>query len=123
MKKYRIVIGGVIRTEVRAVNQLFACIIAVNNYNTRFSPDTKLEISLLGSGSKHSKVSTYLFGEIEGVKLNSKPEKKVVENIAHQNYPHYSQDPIGSQGRLRYEEKKNSFIEGFNTCMVYYNIK
>ena len=45
--------------------------------------------------------------------------KEEKENLAHNNYPHGSEMPIGSRDRSLYENKKESFSNGLNAAINY----
>jgi hypothetical protein len=45
--------------------------------------------------------------------------KEEKENLAHNNYPHGSEMPIGSRDRSLYENKKESFLNGLNATINY----
>lgn len=132
MTLYQVKVGGkpTLKTVVRAQNEKFACAIMVNRLGTSVSKDTlisaKTSVKVV---SKKAKEFSTTVEEINNILSVLKPStKKVITNpniddLAYKDYPHYSQDPLGSVGRNKHEDKRKSFINGFNACKEYYNIK
>lgn len=134
MKTYSAEINGVLKTRVKAMNSTFALAMIVNLYGEVLSGDTIITVcgKVGGRGEDKRTKTKQTSATVEDVRSmienmyspTYKQEKEPsIHDLAYKDYPYYSQDPLGSVGRNKHEDKRNSFINGFNACKEYYNIK